>query len=387
MRWPSGSARSACPGWRWRVGWHRAIEPWLSRETRRRLVPAAADALAGALRLARAQARSRGGLRADTRGLLCRWPSSTRSPTRRWRARSAKPPRPSGASSRTWRGRWRAGRPARAAAAAGRRHLRARQLGACRDLRQAPDRALSRRSRSPRRRPTSPASMAGGCGSRTSCFSPSRNRDGATISSSWRTSAKSAGALTVAIVNATDGPLAAACDIVLPMGAGPERSVAATKTFVATLAALLRLTAAWTGDAALDGAIERAAGAAGRGRRARLERRRRRAGRHEQPGHHRPRADARHRARGIAQAEGDLQPACRGVQRRRVPAWSGGAGLGALSDADVHADRPGGAGHAPACSRPARQGRRAVCHGHGAARLRDGCPRCRPSSPKPTRSA
>jgi len=34
-----------------------SLTPWLSRETKRRLVPAAADALAGALRLARAQAQ------------------------------------------------------------------------------------------------------------------------------------------------------------------------------------------------------------------------------------------------------------------------------------------------------------------------------------------
>ena len=69
--------------------------------------------------------------------------------------------------------------------------------------------------------------------------------------------AKISGALTVAIVNASDSPLAAECDIVLPMGAGPELSVAATKTFVATLAALMRLTAAWGDDAALAAAIER----------------------------------------------------------------------------------------------------------------------------------
>jgi glutamine---fructose-6-phosphate transaminase (isomerizing) len=70
-------------------------------------------------------------------------------------------------------------------------------------------------------------------------------------------SARAAGALTVSIVNATDGPLVAASDIVLPMGAGPELSVAASKTFVATLAVLLRLTARWTGDANLGAAIER----------------------------------------------------------------------------------------------------------------------------------
>ena len=70
-------------------------------------------------------------------------------------------------------------------------------------------------------------------------------------------SASRAGALTVALVNATDSPLAAASDIVLPLCAGPEQSVAATKTFVATLAALLRLTAAWGEVDALSRAIAR----------------------------------------------------------------------------------------------------------------------------------
>src|ERR1043166_4199211 len=64
--------------------------------------------------------------------------------------------------------------------------------------------------------------------------------------------AKNAGALTAALVNASDSPLAAACDIVLPMSAGPERSVAATKTFIASLAALLPVTALWSDN---DGAL------------------------------------------------------------------------------------------------------------------------------------
>jgi glucosamine--fructose-6-phosphate aminotransferase (isomerizing) len=68
--------------------------------------------------------------------------------------------------------------------------------------------------------------------------------------------ADDAGAVTAAIVNDTESPLADACDIVLPMAAGPERSVAATKTFVATLAALLRLVADWTGDRALATALD-----------------------------------------------------------------------------------------------------------------------------------
>jgi glucosamine--fructose-6-phosphate aminotransferase (isomerizing) len=69
--------------------------------------------------------------------------------------------------------------------------------------------------------------------------------------------ARHAGALTAAIVNAVDSPLAAACEFVLPIGAGPELSVAATKSFVATLAALLRLAAAWTDDGRLPEAIGR----------------------------------------------------------------------------------------------------------------------------------
>jgi glucosamine--fructose-6-phosphate aminotransferase (isomerizing) len=69
-------------------------------------------------------------------------------------------------------------------------------------------------------------------------------------------SARAAGAVTAAMVNATDGPLTRACEIVLPVGAGPELSVAASKTFVATLAALQRLVAIWTEDAGLARAVD-----------------------------------------------------------------------------------------------------------------------------------
>jgi glucosamine--fructose-6-phosphate aminotransferase (isomerizing) len=78
--------------------------------------------------------------------------------------------------------------------------------------------------------------------------------------------ARAAGALTVALVNAEASPLAAACEIVLPIAAGPELSVAATKTFVTSLAAALRLTAEWTDDGVMRRACnrlpERLAGAA-----------------------------------------------------------------------------------------------------------------------------
>ncbi len=69
--------------------------------------------------------------------------------------------------------------------------------------------------------------------------------------------AKASGALTAALVNDVESPLARACEYVLPMGAGPELSVAATKTVIASLSALLRLAAAWAGSDALAGALDR----------------------------------------------------------------------------------------------------------------------------------
>jgi glucosamine--fructose-6-phosphate aminotransferase (isomerizing) len=57
--------------------------------------------------------------------------------------------------------------------------------------------------------------------------------------------AKAAGALTATLVNDTDSPLAKVCDIVLPMAAGPELSVAATKSFVTSLSAWLHVIAEW----------------------------------------------------------------------------------------------------------------------------------------------
>jgi glutamine---fructose-6-phosphate transaminase (isomerizing) len=69
--------------------------------------------------------------------------------------------------------------------------------------------------------------------------------------------ARAAGAITAAIVNDSESPLAKASQIVLPLGAGTERSVAATKSFVASLAALLQLTALWTDDPAIRSAHAR----------------------------------------------------------------------------------------------------------------------------------
>lgn len=64
-----------------------------------------------------------------------------------------------------------------------------------------------------------------------------------------------AGAISVALVNAADSPLGGLCQAVLPLHAGPERSVAATKSYIAALAALVQLVAAWSGDAELAGAL------------------------------------------------------------------------------------------------------------------------------------
>ncbi|MBV9152182.1 MAG: SIS domain-containing protein [Alphaproteobacteria bacterium] len=69
--------------------------------------------------------------------------------------------------------------------------------------------------------------------------------------------ARNAGALTAAVVNDAASPLASTCEFVLPIAAGPELSVAATKTFVATLSAVLRLVAAWTEDERLSRALDR----------------------------------------------------------------------------------------------------------------------------------
>jgi glutamine---fructose-6-phosphate transaminase (isomerizing) len=69
--------------------------------------------------------------------------------------------------------------------------------------------------------------------------------------------AKSAGAQVVALVNVADSPLAQLADTVIPLHAGPENSVAATKSYLCSLAALLQLTARWSGDTALLATVEK----------------------------------------------------------------------------------------------------------------------------------
>lgn len=68
---------------------------------------------------------------------------------------------------------------------------------------------------------------------------------------------KVAGAWVLALVNDSDSPLADLADEVFGLAAGPERSVAATKSFIASLAAIARVVAAWREDSALADELDR----------------------------------------------------------------------------------------------------------------------------------
>lgn len=67
---------------------------------------------------------------------------------------------------------------------------------------------------------------------------------------------KAAGALTVALVNDENSPLASAVDVLLPLKAGPELSVAATKSYIVALAGIAALVAGWAQDAELAQAVQ-----------------------------------------------------------------------------------------------------------------------------------
>ena len=70
--------------------------------------------------------------------------------------------------------------------------------------------------------------------------------------------ARAAGARIVALVNAEGSALAQLADDLLPLHAGIERSVAATKSYIGSLAAIVQLVAEWSADAALGAALQRA---------------------------------------------------------------------------------------------------------------------------------
>ena len=60
--------------------------------------------------------------------------------------------------------------------------------------------------------------------------------------------AKEGGALTVALCNTADSPLMQLVDVAVPLHAGAETSVAATKSYIASLSAIAQLLAHWTDD-------------------------------------------------------------------------------------------------------------------------------------------
>lgn len=69
--------------------------------------------------------------------------------------------------------------------------------------------------------------------------------------------ARASADLTLAFVNDAASPLAEICEVVLPVNAWPERSVAATKSVIASLAAVAQFAAGWIEDAHLLRALER----------------------------------------------------------------------------------------------------------------------------------
>lgn len=70
--------------------------------------------------------------------------------------------------------------------------------------------------------------------------------------------ARDGGAFVLALVNDVGSPLAESADEVLPLRAGPEISVAATKSYIAALTAVAGLVAAWGQDDELAGALRTA---------------------------------------------------------------------------------------------------------------------------------
>lgn len=68
--------------------------------------------------------------------------------------------------------------------------------------------------------------------------------------------AKSSGAYVIALVNDETAPIRDVVDAFVPLKAGEEKSVAATKSYLATLTALLHLTAHWSENQALLNALD-----------------------------------------------------------------------------------------------------------------------------------
>jgi len=60
--------------------------------------------------------------------------------------------------------------------------------------------------------------------------------------------ARATGARVVALVNAAESPLADVADTLIPLHAGAENSVAATKSYICSLSAIVHIAARWKGD-------------------------------------------------------------------------------------------------------------------------------------------
>lgn len=67
--------------------------------------------------------------------------------------------------------------------------------------------------------------------------------------------AKLSGAMTLALVNTPNSPLSKEVDAEVPLRAGSEQAIAATKSYLATLSAILHLVAAWKQDSQLLDAL------------------------------------------------------------------------------------------------------------------------------------
>jgi len=67
--------------------------------------------------------------------------------------------------------------------------------------------------------------------------------------------ARDGGALTVALCNTPDSPLMQMVDVAVPLHAGAERSVAATKSYIASLSCIVQLLANWQDERDLSAAL------------------------------------------------------------------------------------------------------------------------------------
>jgi glucosamine--fructose-6-phosphate aminotransferase (isomerizing) len=122
-------------------------------------------------------------------------------------------------------------------------------------------------------------------------------------------SARDGGALTIAITNTADSPLANASDHAIDIRAGAEKSVAATKTFVTSAVAGLAILGEWTAACR----AWRLAGTFREGDLLRLDGDCRRAAEAQFAVHPWTWAVGGDRQRGGAEIQGDMRHACRGL--------------------------------------------------------------------------